>query len=167
MVNTHTIPTPRRHRIPFLAISPRNRPRTPQIRRLTVCNGLRTGPRAEWTPDVRSPVAPAGRWLQRAGFHIGVPVKVHVSRGRLVIEAAEPRSRPASRGTGEDRAGLRGRTLETRARCAHAALEARPDRLTPADQRPAVLRRRRPSDAADGCQAATDSLGKKSILNCC
>jgi hypothetical protein len=30
-----------------------------------------------------------GAWLQHAGFAIGVPVKVHVSRGRLVIEAAE------------------------------------------------------------------------------
>ena len=30
-----------------------------------------------------------GAWLERAGFGIGVPVKVHVSRGRLVIEAAE------------------------------------------------------------------------------
>lgn len=27
-----------------------------------------------------------GAWLQRAGFHAGVPVKVHVSSGRLVIE---------------------------------------------------------------------------------
>jgi hypothetical protein len=30
-----------------------------------------------------------GAWLERAGFGIGVPVKVQVSRGRLVIEAAE------------------------------------------------------------------------------
>jgi hypothetical protein len=27
-----------------------------------------------------------GRWLQHAGFQVGVPVKVHVSRRRLVIE---------------------------------------------------------------------------------
>ena len=27
-----------------------------------------------------------GRWLQRARFHAGVPVKVHVSRWRLAIE---------------------------------------------------------------------------------
>jgi len=33
-----------------------------------------------------------GAWLQRAGFHVGVPVKVHVSRGRLVIEADRDRA---------------------------------------------------------------------------
>jgi len=30
-----------------------------------------------------------GRWLERAGFEVGLPVKVHVSTGRLVIEIAE------------------------------------------------------------------------------
>jgi hypothetical protein len=30
-----------------------------------------------------------GAWLERAGFAIGVPVKVHVTPGRLVIKAAE------------------------------------------------------------------------------
>jgi hypothetical protein len=30
-----------------------------------------------------------GAWLARAGFAIGVPVRVHVNSGRLVIEAAE------------------------------------------------------------------------------
>jgi len=29
--------------------------------------------------------------LQRAGFHVGIPVKVHVSRGRLIIEADRDR----------------------------------------------------------------------------
>ena len=44
-------------------------------------------------PDGRAMSVPLlrlqGAWLERAGFAIGVPVKVHVSRGRLVIEAAE------------------------------------------------------------------------------
>ena len=31
-----------------------------------------------------------GRWLERAGFLVGHLVKVYVSRGRLVIEPAEP-----------------------------------------------------------------------------
>jgi len=33
-----------------------------------------------------------GRWPQRAGFRIGVPVKVHVSRGRLIIEPDRDRA---------------------------------------------------------------------------
>ncbi len=33
-----------------------------------------------------------GRWLQEAGFHAGVPVKVHVSSGRLVIEPDHDRA---------------------------------------------------------------------------
>lgn len=32
----------------------------------------------------------SGRWLDRAGFAIGTPVRVQVSRGRLVLEAIEP-----------------------------------------------------------------------------
>lgn len=32
----------------------------------------------------------AGRWLDRAGFAIGTPVRVEVSRGRLVLEVIEP-----------------------------------------------------------------------------
>jgi antitoxin component of MazEF toxin-antitoxin module len=30
-----------------------------------------------------------GAWLERAGFAIGASVQVHVSRGRIVIEAVE------------------------------------------------------------------------------
>ena len=44
-------------------------------------------------PDGRAMSVPMlrlqGAWLERAGFTIGVPVKVQVSGGRLVIEAAE------------------------------------------------------------------------------
>ena len=35
-----------------------------------------------------------GAWLESAGFAIGVPVKVQVSRGRLVIEAVESQRVP-------------------------------------------------------------------------
>lgn len=47
----------------------------------------------------------AGRWLDRAGFAIGTPVRVEVSRGRLVLEVIEviepdrsrrPRARPVA-----------------------------------------------------------------------
>jgi len=62
---------------------------SPQIRRLTVSYGTYRvrGPNecAMSVPQLRL----QGAWLERAGFAIGVPVKVHVSRGRLVIEAAE------------------------------------------------------------------------------
>jgi hypothetical protein len=44
-------------------------------------------------PDGRAIPAPLlrlqGAWLQCAGFGIGVPVKVHVSRGRRVIGACQ------------------------------------------------------------------------------
>lgn len=33
-----------------------------------------------------------GEWLQRAGFQVGVPVKAHVSGGRLVIEPDHDRA---------------------------------------------------------------------------
>jgi Toxin SymE, type I toxin-antitoxin system len=62
---------------------------SPQIRWLTVYCGMYRvrGPdgRAMSVPMLRL----QGAWLERAGFGVGVPVKVHVSRGRLVIEAAE------------------------------------------------------------------------------
>src|SRR6185437_1001035 len=60
-----------------------------QIRRLTVSYG---------TYRVRGPDECAmsvpllrlqGAWLERAGFAIGAPLKVQVSRGRLVVEAVE------------------------------------------------------------------------------
>jgi hypothetical protein len=61
-----------------------------QIRRLTVGYGTR---RVNG-PDGSSMSAPMlrlqGAWLERAGFLVGRMVKVHVSSGQLVIEAAEP-----------------------------------------------------------------------------
>ena len=35
-----------------------------------------------------------GRWLEGAGFAVGVPVTVHVGSGRLIIEVAEPERVP-------------------------------------------------------------------------
>ena len=62
---------------------------SPQTRWLTVYYGMYRvrGPdgRAMSVPMLRL----QGAWLERAGFTIGVPVKVQVSGGRLVIEAAE------------------------------------------------------------------------------
>jgi hypothetical protein len=88
MVNTQTIPAsaPAQDLISrdFTQISTES----PQMRWLTVYYGMYRvrGPdgRAMSVPMLRL----QGAWLERAGFAIGVPVKVHVSLGRLVIEAA-------------------------------------------------------------------------------
>ena len=67
---------------------------SPETRRLTVSYG----PFRVRGPDGRAMSVPLlrlqGAWLERAGFETGAPVKVHVSRGRLVIEAAEPERIP-------------------------------------------------------------------------
>lgn len=66
--------------------------RDPAVRRLTVCNALRDiqGPNGR---PMRAPqLLLRGRWLQRAGFRVGVPVKVYVTRGRLVIEPDRDRA---------------------------------------------------------------------------
>ena len=94
MVNTQTIPAsaPAQDLISrdFTQISTDS----PQTRWLTVYYGMYRvrGPdgRAMSVPMLRL----QGAWLERAGFAIGAPVKVHVSRGRLVIEAAEPERVP-------------------------------------------------------------------------
>lgn len=89
MVNIQSIPAsaPAQDLISrdFTQISTEN----PQIRQLTVHYGTYR----VLGPDGRAMSAPLlrlqGAWLQRAGFGIGVPVTVHVTHGRLVIEAAE------------------------------------------------------------------------------
>jgi hypothetical protein len=89
MVNTQSIPAsaPAQDLISgdFTQISTDS----PQTRWLTVYYGMYRvhGPdgRAMSVPMLRL----QGAWLERAGFSIGVPVKVQVSRGRLVIEAAK------------------------------------------------------------------------------
>ena len=86
MVSTHSMPVPAPAQDSISRDFTHKDSRDPAVRRLTVCNSLR---------DIRGPTgrpmrAPQlllrGAWLQRAGFQTGVPVKVHVSRGRLVIE---------------------------------------------------------------------------------
>jgi hypothetical protein len=91
MVSTHSMPVR----------APAQDPHSPDftqkavrdaVRRLTVCNALRDiqGPNGR---PMRAPqLLLRGGWLQRAGFHVGVPVKVHVSRGRLVIEPDHDRA---------------------------------------------------------------------------
>ena len=86
MVTTHSIPTPAPSQDRISRDFTQKDTRGPAVRRLTVCNALRDiqGPNGR---PMRAPqLLLRGRWLQRAGFHTGVPVKVHVSRGRLVIE---------------------------------------------------------------------------------
>jgi hypothetical protein len=90
MVNTQTIPASVPAQDPIARDFTHISTESPQIRRLTVGHGtLRIN-----GPDGRSMSAPMlrlqGAWLERAGFLVGRVVKVHVSFGRLVIEAAEP-----------------------------------------------------------------------------
>lgn len=59
------------------------------VRRLTVCNALRDIQGSGGRPMRAPQLLLRGAWLQRAGFAVGVPAKVLVSAGRLVIEATE------------------------------------------------------------------------------
>lgn len=61
-----------------------------QIRRYMVSYGPRQVRGLDGRPMLAPRLCLQGAWLERAGFATGVPVKVHVSAGRLVIEAAEP-----------------------------------------------------------------------------
>ena len=90
MVNTQTIPASAPAQDSISQDFPQISTESPQSRRLTMSYG---------SYKVRGPDGCAmsvpllrlqGAWLERAGFSVGVPVKVHVSPGRLVIEAAEP-----------------------------------------------------------------------------
>jgi hypothetical protein len=88
----HSIPTPAPVQDPISRDFTQKAVRDPAVRRLTVCNALRDiqGPNGR---PMRAPqLLLRGRWLQRAGFRVGVPVKVHVSRGRLVIELDRERA---------------------------------------------------------------------------
>ncbi|MFZ0500988.1 MAG: SymE family type I addiction module toxin [Steroidobacteraceae bacterium] len=92
MVTTHSIPTLASAQDPISRDFTPKADRNAAVRRLTVCNALRDiqGPNGRL---MRAPqLLLRGRWLQRAGFQVGVPVKVHVSRGRLVIEADRDRA---------------------------------------------------------------------------
>ncbi len=92
MVTTHSIPTPAPAQDPISRDFTQKDTRDPAVRRVTVCNSLRDiqGPGER---PMRAPqLLLRGRWLQAAGFHAGVPVKVHVSRGRLVIEPDRDRA---------------------------------------------------------------------------
>ena len=90
MVNTQSIPASAPAQDPIARDFTQISTESPQIRRLTVCYGTRR----IHGPDGHSMSAPMlrlqGAWLERAGFLVGHMVKVHVSFGRLVIEAAEP-----------------------------------------------------------------------------
>ena len=89
MVNTHSIPSSASAQDPISRDLTQISTESPQIRRLTVSYGTYR----VHGPDGRAMSVPLlrlhGAWLERAGFAIGAPVKVQVSCGRLVIEAAE------------------------------------------------------------------------------
>lgn len=86
MVDTHSIPAPSPAQDRISRDSAQKPAQTQEIRRHTVRRGLREvrGPNGRPVPAPQLHLQ--GAWLQRAGFHIGVPVKVHVGRRRLVIE---------------------------------------------------------------------------------
>lgn len=94
MVNPQSIPASASAQDPIARDFTQISIESPQSRRLTVSYGTR---RVNG-PDGRSMSAPMlrlqGAWLERAGFLIGCMAKVHVSFGRLVIEAAEPERVP-------------------------------------------------------------------------
>jgi hypothetical protein len=96
MVNTQTIPASASAQDSIFRDFTQISAESPQIRWLTMYYGMYKvrGPdgRAMSVPMLRL----QGAWLERAGFAIGVPVKVHVSPGRLVIEAAESERVPQS-----------------------------------------------------------------------
>jgi Toxin SymE, type I toxin-antitoxin system len=84
MANTQTTPVAAPAQDPISPDSaPISEPR-PEIRRLLV----------SYAPNGSSPSTPMlrlqGRWLESSGFPVSCMVKVHVSRGRLVIEPAGP-----------------------------------------------------------------------------
>ena len=90
MVNPQSIPASAPAQDPIARDFTQISTESPEIRRLTVGYALYR---------VRGPDGDAisvpllrlqGAWLERAGFHVGRMVKVHVSFERLVIEAAEP-----------------------------------------------------------------------------
>ena len=92
MVTKHSIPTSAPAQDPISRDFAQKGTRERAVRRHTICNSLRDiqGPNGR---PMRAPqLLLRGRWLQEAGFHAGVPVKVHVSRGRLVIEQDRDRA---------------------------------------------------------------------------
>jgi hypothetical protein len=94
MVTTHSIPTRAPVQDPISRDFTQKADRDPAVRRLTVCNSLRDVQGPKGRPTRAPQLLLRGVWLQRAGFYAGLPVKVHVSSGRLVIEAAEPERVP-------------------------------------------------------------------------
>jgi len=92
MVSTYSMPVSAPAQDAISRDFTRKGARSPAIRRLTVCNSLRDIQEQDGRPTRAPQLLLRGAWLQRAGFHAGVPVKVHVSRGRLVIEADRDRA---------------------------------------------------------------------------
>ncbi len=86
MVTVHSIPTPASAQDSISRDFTQKDSRDPAVRRLTVCNSLRDIRGPNGRPMCAPQLLLRGAWLQRAGFGADVPVKVHVSRGRLVIE---------------------------------------------------------------------------------
>ena len=92
MVRTHSMPIPAPAQDSISRDFTQKDTRGRAVRRLTVCNSLRDLKGSDGRAMRAPQLVLRGAWLQRAGFHVGVPVKVHVSRGRLVIEPDRDRA---------------------------------------------------------------------------
>jgi hypothetical protein len=92
MVSTYSIPTSAPAQDAISRDFAQKDSRDGAVRRVTVCNSLRDIQGPDGRPMRAPQLLLRGRWLQKAGFHAGVPVKVHVSRGRLVIERDRDRA---------------------------------------------------------------------------
>ena len=89
MANTHSTPTPAPAQLSISRDFTQKLTPIVPIRRYTVSYGPRQVRGLDGRPMLAPRLCLQGAWLERAGFATGVPVKVHVSFGRLVIEAAE------------------------------------------------------------------------------
>jgi antitoxin component of MazEF toxin-antitoxin module len=92
MVTTHSMPVPAPAQDSISRDFTQKDSPDPAVRRLTVCNSLRDVQGQNGRPTRAPQLVLRGAWLQHAGFQVGDPVKVHVSRGRLVIEPDRDRA---------------------------------------------------------------------------
>lgn len=94
MAHTHSTPAPAPAQPSISRDFKQKRTPIVPIRRYTVSYGPRQVRGLDGRPMLVPRLCLQGAWLERAGFATGVLVKVHVSSGRLVIEAAEPERMP-------------------------------------------------------------------------
>ena len=97
MAHTHSTPVPTAAQLSISRDFTQKLTPIAPIRRYTVSYGPRQVRGLDGVPMLAPRLCLQGAWLERAGFATGVQVKVHVSSGRLVIEAAEPECVPRTK----------------------------------------------------------------------